>query len=316
MEAGMVHEGRDGWLFLVGGNNDVLAQYRRSWRTWAHDWRWRQVVIARADRCRRLGIRYLHIVVPEKLTIYDNLTGGLALDVAASPAQRLRRWLRGSAAAGAYLDLVEPMRARRDAQELYFRTDTHWTHDGCFIAYEAICRRLGTAPREDLRSGRALPPAPVCGDLGQKLTPLRFETYVPQALQRDAVRIYANDLVRDFEAEDRIGELHLGTHVVFRNDAPGADPRRLVVFGDSCAHFRWEVYSGQLTGLLAETFREVHFLWTPGIDWDYLAEVRPDVVISEFAERFLARLPPKTFRRAALARLVRERKGMPQPTAA
>ncbi|MFE1603234.1 alginate O-acetyltransferase AlgX-related protein [Methylobacterium sp. ID0610] len=316
MNAGMVHEGRDGWLFLIGGNNDVLTQYRRSWRTWLHDWRWRRVVVARADRCRRLGIRYLHLVVPEKLTVYDNLTDGLAVDVSASPAHRLRRWLRGSGAAGAYIDLVAPMRARRDEQDLYFRTDTHWTHEGCFIAYEAICRRLGAVPREDLRSGRALPAWRLSGDLGQKFDPPRSEPYIPQALQRDAVRVYANDLVRDFEAADRIGELHLGTHVVYRNEAPGADPRRIVLFGDSCSHFRWGVYSGHLTGLLAETFSEVHFLWSPGIDWDYVAQVRPDAVIGEFAERFLARLPPKTFRRAALARLVRERKGMLQPAPA
>lgn len=316
MDGGMVHEGRDGWLFLVGGNNDVLAQYRRSWRSWAHDWRWRRVVVERADRCRRLGIRYLHVVVPEKLTIYDNLTKGLAVDVEASPAHRLRRWLAGSGAAGAYVDLVGPLRAQRDAQQLYFRTDSHWTHAGCYIAYEVLCRRLGVAPREDLRLDRTLPEKPLCGDLGDKLTPLRFESFVPHALQRDAVRVYASDLVRDFEAMDRVGELHLGTHIVFSNDSPAADPRRIVLFGDSCSHFRWEVYSGFLTGMLAETFREVHFLWTPGIDYEYLRKVRPDVVVSEFAERFLARLPPKRFHRAVLARLVRERKGLVQPASA
>ncbi|MGY2048097.1 alginate O-acetyltransferase AlgX-related protein [Methylobacterium sp. JK268] len=309
----MVHEGRDGWLFLVGGNNDVLAQYRRSWRTWLHDWRWRRVVVGRADRCRRLGIRYLHLVVPEKLTVYDTLTDGLAVDLAAAPALRLGRWLRGSGAAGAHVDLVAPLRARRDEAELYFRTDTHWTHAGCFVAYEALCRRLGAVPREDLRADRLLPERPLCGDLGDKLTPLRFETFTPHALQRDAERVFASDLVRDFEAAGRVGELHLGTHVVFRNESPRADPRRIVLFGDSCSHFRWEVYSGFLTGLLAETFREVHFLWTPGIDYQYLAKVRPDVAIGEFAERFLARLPPKRFHRAMLARLVRERKGMLQP---
>lgn len=311
----MVHVGQDGWLFLVGGSNDVLAQYTRSWRTWPHDWRWRREVVRRADRCRRLGLRYLHVVVPEKLTIYDDRTGGLPVDVAAAPAVRLRRWLRGSGAAATLVDLVEPLRAQRRTQDLYFRTDTHWTHEGCFIAYEALCRRLGATPREELREGRPLPQGELCGDLGVKMAPPRTEPFTPHALQRHAVRAYASDLVRDFEAEGRIGELHLGTHVVFRNDAPDADPRRIVLFGDSCSHFRFEVYSGMLTGLLAETFREVHFLWSPGIDWDYVAAVRPDVVIGEFAERFMARLPPHHFRHAALARLVRARKVLPQGAA-
>ncbi|WP_246154624.1 alginate O-acetyltransferase AlgX-related protein [Methylobacterium oryzihabitans] len=309
-EAAMVHAGRDGWLFLVGGSNDVLGQYRHSWAAWRQTWGWRRLLARRARRFRQLGIAYRHLVVPEKLTVLDDRLDGLALDAAAAPAVRLRRALRLTPAAGCLVDLVGPLRAARETGDLYLRTDTHWSHDGCFVAYAALCRHLGTAPREDLRDGCAASEIEVCGDLGLKLRPWRWEALRVRAIRRDAVLSETNALVRDFEAAGRGLDLHLGARAVFRNPTPGADPRRLVVFGDSCAHFRWDVRTGMLTGLLAETFAEVHFLWSTGIDWDYVAAVRPDVVITEIAERFMAELPPFGYSHARLEETVRARKDL------
>ena len=86
-------------------------------------------------------------------------------------------------------------------------------------------------------------------------------------------------------------EVHVGAHVVYRNPSPGADPRRLVLFGDSCAHFDPFL----LTGLLAESFSEVHFIWSSSLDWPYIERVRPDILLFEIAERFLAKLPKDDF---------------------
>ena len=60
----------------------------------------------------------------------------------------------------------------------------------------------------------------------------------------------------------------------------------------------------------ADRFREVHFLWSTGIDWHYLEGVRPDFVLAEIAERFLIDLPPRGIRIERLAELARERKVM------
>ncbi|MEH3145167.1 MAG: hypothetical protein PGN34_07410 [Methylobacterium frigidaeris] len=308
-DAAMVHVGRDGWLFLIGGSNQVLGQYRHSWSAWRHTWRWRRLIERRAARCRRLGITYRHLVVPEKLTVLDDRLDGLAVDASAAPAARLRRGMRLSRASGSLVDLVGPLRAaRRGGHGLYLRTDTHWSHDGCFVAYETLCRRLGTAPREDLRDGHATETIEVCGDLGIKLSPRQWESVRLRTIRRDAELAATNALVQDFEAAGRGPYLHLGARVVLRNASPGADPRRLVVFGDSCSHFRWDIRTGMLTGLLAETFAEVHFLWSTGIDWDYVAAVRPDVVVTEIAERFMAELPPLGYSHARLEEMVRARK--------
>ncbi len=302
-----VHVGHDGWLFLVGGTNGVLDQYRRAPGDWRHYLGWRRLIADRVRRCARLRATYLHVIVPEKLTVYDDRLDGLAVETRDGPARRTPRWLRLSPARRALVDLVGPLRAARHGEPLYLRTDSHWSAAGAHVAYRAICARLGAVPRDDLLDDPR-PEITILGDLGGKLSPPVTEVARPARLPRTAVRASASPIVERFEAEGRIADLHSGARVVFRNDAPGTDPRRLVLFGDSYAHFLWTLRTGTLTGFLAETFAEVHFLWSPTLDWAYLREVRPDVVVGEIAERFTRTLPPRNASIAVLAEWALARK--------
>ena len=286
-----VHVGRDGWLFLTAGSNNVVGQFSRSRLMNLRVKGWKRLVIARVRGCRARGARYLHVVVPEKLTVYDHkLSEGLAVRVRLSPALRLRRALFWHPRARrACLDLVGAFRALRDRRDLYFRTDSHWSPEGCEVAYRLICAACGAVPRD-------LPGAPperreMAGDLGSKLTPPQTENWPIRSFQRDAVRVHASPIVRLRERTGRADKLHVGAHVIYRNDSPEADPRRVVLFGDSYAHFA----PIMLTGLVAETFAEVHFVWSSSLDWGYLERVRPDLVIGQVAERFMFQLPDDRF---------------------
>lgn len=286
-----VHVGRDGWLFLIGGSNRVLGQYRRSLSGW---WRlrgWARRIAARTVRAQGLGIRCVHILVPEKLTVYDDRTEGLRYDPAQSPARRLAYRLMGLSG---YVDIVAPMRAVRDETPLFRRTDSHWTYDGCLIAYRALMRACGAIPPPDIAERPRFTHEGLW-DLGEKLPEPPRETVTNWAIDRDAVRIYASPRVEAYEAAGRASDLHVGAHVIYRNSAPYADPRRLVLFGDSCAHYT-PIF---LTGFLAESFCEVHFIWSSSIDWGYVERVKPDILIVEMAERFLSRLPDDRFDLAA-----------------
>ncbi|GJD53289.1 hypothetical protein OPKNFCMD_6064 [Methylobacterium crusticola] len=286
----MFHIGKDGWLFLTGGSNDVLAQYGTSWEIWRRLAAWRRLVLGRAARCRDLGAQYLHVVVPEKITVYDNKLAGLRVDARRSPARRLGRLLALSPAGRrAWIELVGPMRAGRDEADLYLRTDTHWNFPGYLLAYRAICRACGARAR-DFADRRTLAVAGVM-DLESKMPFPRAESRIFHDLQRDAARVHAGTLVQAYEAAGRGGDLHVGAHVVYRNESAEADPRTVVLFGSSCSSY---VY-GMLTGALAETFRELHFVWSANIDWAYVAGVRPELVIFEIAERFLAKVPDDAF---------------------
>ncbi|MDP4024546.1 hypothetical protein Q8W71_18130 [Methylobacterium sp. NEAU 140] len=307
-----VHVGRDGWLFLTGGTNRVLDRYRSGLRQWRLLRGWARLIAQRAARADRLGIRCLHVVVPEKLSVYDNMTDGLRYDPRnASTRQLARRLARNPA----YLDLLAPLRAGRDGPvPLYLRTDTHWTVEGCLLAYRAIMRALGALPPADI-AARPRNRTKQVMDLGDKLPDRPREAVERITLLRDASRVEVGPLQARYEAEGRDRQLHVGAHVVYRNAGDGADPRRLVLFGDSCAHFD----PFMLTGLLAESFREVHFVWSSALDWAYIERVRPDILLFEIAERFLARLPADDYdvavagRRGTAGRLGADGAAPPSP---
>ncbi|MDP4023520.1 hypothetical protein Q8W71_12855 [Methylobacterium sp. NEAU 140] len=303
-----VHVGKDGWLFLKTGTNDVLGQYERPEETTELVWAWRSLILTRARRLRAMGIPYRHVVAPDKLVIYDNHLDGIRIAPDASPAYRLvhseprlgHPLLRGPRALWAdrqrrrlwretCVDLVGPMRAARDAAELYCRTDTHWTFAGCHLAYGALCAACGARPVADL------PERPHYandhdGDLGGAFDPPRRAPSTTYLVQRDAVRSYASPIVAARERAGLLHTLHVGANVVYEN-ARATDPRRVVLFGDSFSH----VMPYMLTIQLAETFRELHFVWSTSLDWSYIERVRPDLVLTEVAERFMAQVPDDRF---------------------
>jgi alginate O-acetyltransferase complex protein AlgJ len=283
-----VHVGRDGWLFLIGGSNRVMARYRGAVFQWRLLRGWTRLIEARAARAGHLGIRCLHVVVPEKLSVYDNMTDGLRYDPAKASTRRLARRLNRNRA---YLDLLAPLRADRDGPApLYLRTDTHWTVEGCLLAYRQIMRALAARAPADI-AARPRTRSRQVMDLGEKLPARPHEEVERITVLRDAARVAIGPLHTRYEAEGREQQLHVGAHVVYRNASADADPRCLVLFGDSCAHFAPFL----LTGFLAESFREVHFVWSSSLDWGYIERVRPDILLFEVAERFLARLPVDDF---------------------
>jgi hypothetical protein len=303
-----IHVGCEGHLFLVSGSNDVLAQFQDTPVVQWYLWQWRHAIYTRERRLRAAGIVYKHVTIPEKITIYDNLLTDLDVDWRLSPANRLYRQdpyykrfplriarfsqylRRRSRWRSIMIDLVGPLRRLRDLQPLYFRTDTHWTFEGRMIGYQEICRALGAEPVKDFRERRTMYLPDFSGDLGGACTPPLTEGVTAYNLQRDAERVYASPIVEHRERRGQIHTLHTGSHVVYRNPC-APDPRRVVLFGDSYAH----VAPIQLTIMLAETFGELHFIWSTQFDYGYVERVAPDIVLTEMAERFLFRAPNDAF---------------------
>jgi hypothetical protein len=307
-----IHEhirvGKQGHLFLTVGSNNVLRQYTKDGFNLDAQCQWRLLIAARARALRRRGVTYRHMFVPEKLTIYDNLYIGPPVDVRYSPAailyrhdpyyrehplrlinvvrclQRRAQWRR------TVVDLVGPMRRVRDATELYRRTDSHWTFAGCELACFELCRSLGVDPHRDFAQREAHHFPDGSGDLGAACVPPRLESMTFISVQKDSERFYANPLVDLHERMGTAHLLHLGAHVAYRNARP-RDGRRLLLFGDSYAHFA----PFMLTIMLAETFREVHFVWSTSLDWSLIDRIAPDIVVTEMAERFAVRLPDDRF---------------------
>lgn len=282
--------GTDGWVFLIGGSNNALDFYSTNTTPFTGDIcdAWRDLLLRRADRLASIGSRYFHLIAPEKLSVYPEYFPG-DLDLAVRPASRI---LAKDCDPRLRSILIDPVnyfaKVKARNHKLYWKTDTHWTYVGCFAAYQLLMAVAGLPGNGDLLA-RPFHEGEIVLDLGGKLDPpvkelARF--YRPLVHSR---RISANPLVQFQEATSRFSEfeLHMGTSVIYRNDSDSAIDAKVVLFGDSFSEYRPHL----LTGMLAETFRETHFLWTSDIDYDYVARVGADIVVSESAERFMGRAP-------------------------
>lgn len=284
----LVHVGTDGWLFLQGGSNFVASLYQREGGPLPDTQLalWRDAIAKRARRFSRLGIDWLFVVVPEKLTIYGHRTATPLVDPDLAPALRLHEQLDRMGMRNPMLDLVAPMRRHRDEQDLYWRTDSHWSPAGCFLAYKLICERLGVTPDTDLLS-RPFEENSRVMDLGGHLDPMPWETVRAYDFLRGAERISVNRVTRYLEDSQYNELIHVGARASFENRrAP--NPQRVMLIGDSYAL----PSSARLTGMMAETFRSLEFVWSNSVDWHAVRWRRPDIVICEIAERFLM-LPPR-----------------------
>lgn len=286
-----IHEGLDGWLFLVGGRNEVIDLYTTEdafSRNLASEWI--TLLRRRVTKATELGASYYHLVAPEKLTIYPDYFGTKLRHFSACPSHRFGRAIAETELKGHLIELLPFFQRQRELFKLYWQTDTHWTFHGCYCAYQMLCSYMGIQPNSDLASG-TVRSAPLLLDLGSKLEPPIAEIYTYVDFVRNSRRVSANAIVNFKEKNGIDSAYHVGTNVVFVNCDPSAIKKCVVLFGDSFSEYRPHL----LTGMLAETFREMHFVWSASIDWDYVARVRPDILVTETAERFMRTVPDDEF---------------------
>jgi alginate O-acetyltransferase complex protein AlgJ len=273
---GVAVTGRRGWVFLGGGTNTILDQYRGAFALPEDfDARWTQALEVRRRGAEALGAAFVALVVPDKLAV-------LAADFP-DPLPRMAEAPAAMLAARPELDLLYPVVELAAVPEgAYLRTDTHLTYAGNAALARSVGAALGVTIEHELASER-INRYVTSGDLGSRYSPPIVEVIAAPNDYGDAEVIASN--------RDEIAAVgaHVGTRLVLRNER-ATDHRTVVVFGDSYG-FSASHYQG-LSWFLAQAFREVHFLWVPfGWDPDYAAEVGADVVICQGAERFAIRPP-------------------------
>ncbi|MEA2839063.1 MAG: hypothetical protein QOF41_393 [Methylobacteriaceae bacterium] len=284
-----VYEAKDGWLFLTGG---LAALYgdNASGLPDAKLKDWVALIETRAERLENMGIQYVHMPAPEKLTIYDNKLQDPVVNWPLCPTLRLDQLLQRSRYAHVCLDIIPALRAARDERQLYGKTDSHWNAEGAFVAYRLLCERIGLNPDLDLLSRQHVD-YHAAFDLGSKLNPPVGEWFKLYNFAKNATRYYRNSIAQYLESVTDKPATFGGSHVAFKNANPSAANKKILVFGDSFCSQGIE----SLTAMLAETARQVEFIWCYDLDWAYIKRTRPDVVIYEMAERAMAYVPKDDF---------------------
>ena len=302
----MVLRGLDGWLFLWTGTNRVHRLFTEpDAMPEARIDAWARLIEERAQRITALGAEFRQLIIPDKISIYPEYVPVALPYFDRHPARRIASRMQDNPT---FVDLLGPLRGsdsslteRRGAAMrgetppapaplLYWQTDSHWSNEGCEIGYRTLCSSLGVVPR-DFADRPCINQAQAVLDLGNKLDPVWREGRRLRMFLREGRRVAENAITRETESQARKAtSRHVGSYVAWHNDSAKADPRRVVIFGDSFANYR----TG-LSVMLAETFREVHFVWALSLDHAFIEEIAPDIVIAETAERFMVRSPGDRF---------------------
>lgn len=236
------------------------------------------------------GLHYLFVAIPQRLSLYPEahpmgryMQNQRLLDAVAREL--------GGPACQSFLDVTPVLAAhRRDSQEIYYRTDTHWTDYGARLAYGEIMRRL-------LNQGLELPPfpaaafrfepEPMAGDITGLLGINSFthwlETRISPVLRESTLRklesLDAEGRViapQEDRPENLLRACREGRQ--FRLSGVSTGPRALVI-RDS--------FTTALVPYLAEHFSEATFVRTIPGEYDlpaWVERTRPDVVLEIFGE--------------------------------
>lgn len=90
------------------------------------------------------SIKVSVLLAPNKVEVYNNLMPTNA------PVDSQKEYLnyvkKGLDDKIKFVDALDPMLRAKNNEQLYFRTDHHWTVDGAYLAYKSYCKTLNIEP--------------------------------------------------------------------------------------------------------------------------------------------------------------------------
>jgi alginate O-acetyltransferase complex protein AlgJ len=267
--------GKDGWLFHSGEKEVELFSGSEP-LTQAELADWRRSLEGIRDWLKADGATFVLTFAPEKQTIYpEHLPDGLIRVREESRQDQLIAYLREQHSDIRVVDLRPALREAKTANQVYFRTDTHWNELGAFAAYRALASELG----RDFKAVRPMSESEVevydatrDGDLAGMLG-------LHGVLREAGVRVRPKQARARFEG-------NCGDMGQCASQTGDAALPRLVMYRDSFASY--------MIPFVAEHFSRAVYVWD--VKWKFSPALvkaeRPDVLVLEMVERNLMQPPP------------------------
>jgi alginate O-acetyltransferase complex protein AlgJ len=264
--------GDDGWLvYTAEGDIDDYQKVRLF--TEEELAQFQQNLDALSANYAERGIELIVVVVPNKNTIYpERVPEQLPVFGAESRLDQLTAYLRQHGSEQ-LIDLRPALLEAKAEREMYYATDTHWNDYGAYIAYSALLDAAGITPRPPSDFGVATrePDLLDLSDvIGATIFPESKIQFAPlfdlRASYKD-LNLGGRKLMFSYVADESLPDLVIYYDSFFFNVIP--------MLGE---HFEHGLYVQNYTG---------SGLWN--LSW--VNEREPDVVIIEFAERYLHDLP-------------------------
>src|SRR5690606_29080559 len=139
--------GREGYLFLIGGTNNLRALYsfpetdQEKSALHALAQGWKTLFLKRKAYCDHAGIRYVQCIIPEKLTVLRDLLDG--------PPMRtplLDEVERAIQDLDYCVNVSGPLLQADDRKRFWSRNDTHLSPFGAWRVMGMLCDGLGLDP--------------------------------------------------------------------------------------------------------------------------------------------------------------------------
>jgi alginate O-acetyltransferase complex protein AlgJ len=275
--------GKDGWLFYTADKlmeqhtgADIFTQPELE--------NWVKIMEANRDWLAKRGIPFYIVIAPDKNTIYpEKLLPDYPRGAVTRIDQLVERLKQSS------LELIDPreelFKAKAAGEMVYTPADTHWNERGAFVAYRMLMERIRKKYPDN---------APLTLD-DYKIEygpPAGTDLTVLLALDRDLH--YSVERMRpkwkSHQTAPQTTTFRPGWGWrVTENKTDLQDRPRLLVFGDSFTDYVLGPY------MLYETFRDP--VWTGNnggtFNFNFIDEFKPDIVVAQFAERYLHIVPFK-----------------------
>lgn len=137
--------GKEGWLFyrseLAGDGNTIEDYQGRALFTPAQLETIRKNIRYKAQWCRKRGIYFLVVLIPNKETVYSQHLPGYIRKGKQTRLEQLREYFKTGPLLPV-LDITEELMERARMQQLYYKGGTHWNQYGAYYGYRAIMKRI------------------------------------------------------------------------------------------------------------------------------------------------------------------------------
>ena len=257
--------GRDGELFLAMGGHNVIDYATR--KRPADDRMvsvFRDNLLGRATYAAGHEIRYLHVICPDKQSVLIDKF------ITPDPFCLGEHYLRCLASCD--LPVIYPLERLRAAEgRTFMKTDTHPSDYGTILTAILIAQTLLACELDREQSallGTLRQQRDHVGDLGSKLNPAQSsrEIFAQVAWKHSA---FSNRLE---------GGNNGGINIIISPNAPFR--KRLLWYGDS--------FGRSIVKFLSFLITETVFLRTPFFHVEFAEQFKPDLIVTQNVERYLA----------------------------
>ncbi|MEP6894906.1 MAG: hypothetical protein ABI986_04790 [Chloroflexota bacterium] len=269
--------GENGWLVFTA-ERDIEDYQRTTLFTDDELTHFQKNFDALSAQYAERGITLLVIVPPNKSSIYpESVPTQIPIFGSETRLDQLVNYLQAHGKAQ-IIDLRPALLAAKSEHQVYYATDTHWNDYGIYIAYSALMSELHKVypnliahPVTDYKIVKR---APEQLDLSKNMG----VTLLPEAKIQ---------FVHQFDMHTSYKNINLGSRKIMFSYNPDASLPSVVVYYDS--------FFFSVIPMLGEHFHNGYFIqnYSGGGLWNlsWVDEQQPDVVIIEFAERYLDDLP-------------------------